>query len=56
MEGANATFSRSSSRGRGFDSLERYQDRGAYVIGSHFCDPTGGWIVRDGAAWRFEGE
>jgi len=39
---------------RGF--LERYQDRGAYVIGSHFCDPTGGWIVRDGKAWRFQGE
>jgi glyoxylase-like metal-dependent hydrolase (beta-lactamase superfamily II) len=39
---------------RGF--LERYQDRQAYVIGSHFCDPTGGWIVRDGSAWRFQGE
>jgi glyoxylase-like metal-dependent hydrolase (beta-lactamase superfamily II) len=39
---------------RGF--LERYQDRGAFVIGSHFCDPTGGWIVRDGKAWRFQGE
>ncbi|MBS0612759.1 MAG: MBL fold metallo-hydrolase [Proteobacteria bacterium] len=39
---------------RGF--LRRYQDRGAYVIGSHFCDPTGGWIVSDGDAWRFEGE
>jgi glyoxylase-like metal-dependent hydrolase (beta-lactamase superfamily II) len=36
--------------------LQRYQDRGAYVIGSHFCDPTGGWIVRDGNAWRFQGE
>lgn len=36
--------------------LERYQDRQAYVIGSHFCDPTGGWIVRDGAGWRFDGE
>jgi glyoxylase-like metal-dependent hydrolase (beta-lactamase superfamily II) len=35
--------------------LERYQDRSAYVIGSHFCDPTGGWIVREGDTWRFEG-
>jgi len=33
--------------------LERYQDRSAYIIGSHFCDPSGGWIERDGAAWRF---
>ena len=23
------------------------------VIGSHFADPTGGWIVRDGDHWRF---
>jgi len=38
------------------DFLARYQDRGAYVIGSHFCDPTGGWIVPDGIAWRFQGE
>ncbi len=36
--------------------LQRYQNRGAYVIGSHFCHPTGGWIVSDGDAWRFEGE
>ncbi|MBS0367055.1 MAG: MBL fold metallo-hydrolase [Proteobacteria bacterium] len=39
---------------RGF--LQRNQDRAALVIGSHFCDPTGGWIVRDGDAWRFQGE
>jgi glyoxylase-like metal-dependent hydrolase (beta-lactamase superfamily II) len=32
--------------------IERYQDRKALIIGSHFCDPTSGWIVRDGAAWR----
>jgi len=32
--------------------IERYQDRKALVIGSHFCDPTAGWIVRDGAAWK----
>jgi glyoxylase-like metal-dependent hydrolase (beta-lactamase superfamily II) len=23
------------------------------MIGSHFADPTAGWLVRDGAAWRF---
>ena len=32
--------------------VERYQDRKALVIGSHFCDPTSGWIVREGKAWR----
>ncbi|HUK02862.1 MAG TPA: MBL fold metallo-hydrolase [Steroidobacteraceae bacterium] len=32
--------------------IERYQDRKALIIGSHFCEPTSGWIVRDGAAWR----
>ena len=36
--------------------LERYQNGGAYVIGSHFCDPTGGWIVPEGKAWRFQGQ
>jgi glyoxylase-like metal-dependent hydrolase (beta-lactamase superfamily II) len=34
--------------------LEHYQDRGALVFGSHFCDPTAGWIVRDGRHWRFD--
>ncbi len=34
--------------------IERYQGRKALIIGSHFCDPTSGWIVRDGDAWRLE--
>jgi glyoxylase-like metal-dependent hydrolase (beta-lactamase superfamily II) len=32
--------------------VERYQERKALIIGSHFCDPSSGWIVRDGAAWK----
>jgi glyoxylase-like metal-dependent hydrolase (beta-lactamase superfamily II) len=32
--------------------MERFQDRKALIIGSHFCDPTSGWIERDGAAWK----
>jgi len=28
-------------------------DGAIMVIGSHFSDPTAGWIVPDGAAWRF---
>jgi glyoxylase-like metal-dependent hydrolase (beta-lactamase superfamily II) len=33
--------------------LARSQGRAVYVIGSHFCDPSGGWIDRDGEGWRF---
>jgi len=34
--------------------LERNADRPVLVLGTHFATPTGGRIVRDGAAWRFE--
>lgn len=34
--------------------IQRYENRKAFVIGSHFCDPTAGWIVRDEESWRFE--
>ncbi|MBZ5501283.1 MAG: MBL fold metallo-hydrolase [Acidobacteriia bacterium] len=34
--------------------LARYQDKKALIVGSHFCDPTVGWIVRDGKNWRFD--
>ena len=32
--------------------VERYADKRVMIIGSHFCNPTSGWIVRDGAAWK----
>ena len=32
--------------------LARFADRNVLIIGSHFCDPTSGHIVRDGAAWK----
>jgi glyoxylase-like metal-dependent hydrolase (beta-lactamase superfamily II) len=32
--------------------IERYADRKVLIIGTHFCDPTSGWIVRDGDAWK----
>ena len=32
--------------------VERYADKKVMIIGSHFCDPSSGWIVRDGAAWK----
>ena len=34
--------------------LERQADRPVLVLGTHFATPTGGRIVRDGAAYRFE--
>jgi glyoxylase-like metal-dependent hydrolase (beta-lactamase superfamily II) len=34
--------------------IERYADGETLVIGSHFCEPTAGRIVRDGEAWRFD--
>ncbi|HKJ74933.1 MAG TPA: MBL fold metallo-hydrolase [Alphaproteobacteria bacterium] len=36
--------------------LQRFQDRKAFIIASHFCDPTAGWIVKDDENWRFEVE
>ncbi len=34
--------------------LARYADRPVLVLGTHFATPTGGRIVRDGEAFRFE--
>jgi len=36
--------------------FDRYADKPALVIASHFFEPTGGHIVKDGPAWRFTGE
>lgn len=33
--------------------IETNADGAIMVIGSHFSDPTAGWIVPDGDAWRF---
>lgn len=33
--------------------IKRYEDRKALIIGTHFCDPTAGWIERDKTNWRF---
>jgi glyoxylase-like metal-dependent hydrolase (beta-lactamase superfamily II) len=35
------------------DFITRYENKKALVIGSHFCDPTAGYIVRDKRNWRF---
>jgi len=33
--------------------VERYADRPVLVFGTHFATPSAGYIVKDGAAWRF---
>ena len=34
------------------DFIARFCDRNVLIIGSHFCEPTAGRIVRDGSAWK----
>lgn len=34
--------------------LRRYADSDAMIIGSHFAEPTAGWIRSEGNAWRFD--
>lgn len=36
--------------------MQDYGNRETFVIGSHFCDPTGGWIRGDETGWRFDTE
>ncbi len=33
--------------------LERYADKPVLVLGTHFANPVGGHIVRDGDTYRF---
>ena len=34
--------------------LERYADKPILVLGTHFANPVGGRIVRDGNTYRFD--
>jgi glyoxylase-like metal-dependent hydrolase (beta-lactamase superfamily II) len=36
------------------DFVERFGGKDVLVIGSHFSDPTSGWIVRDGNTWKLK--
>ena len=36
--------------------VNRFGDRNTLVIGSHFAEPTSGWIVRDGKGWKLRVE
>lgn len=33
--------------------FKRYENKKALVIGSHFCDPTSGWVMADAKNWRW---
>jgi hypothetical protein len=34
--------------------VEKFNNTGTLVIGSHFSEPTAGHIVPDGEAWKFK--
>jgi glyoxylase-like metal-dependent hydrolase (beta-lactamase superfamily II) len=34
--------------------VDRVADKDILIIGSHFCDPTSGWVVRDGKSWKLK--
>jgi len=36
--------------------VERFANSKVLVIGSHFCDPTSGWIERHGRGWKLRTE
>ena len=36
--------------------VERFGDSKVMIIGSHFSDPTAGWVVRDGRGWKLRTE
>lgn len=41
------------SKATRLEFLRNYEDSDVMVIGSHFTEPTAGWVVRDGDCWRF---
>src|SRR5690349_21401356 len=36
--------------------VDRFADTKTLIIGSHFAEPTSGWIVRDGKTWKLRTE
>jgi len=36
------------------EMYKRLEDKDVLVIGTHFCDPTSGYIVRDGKSWKLK--
>lgn len=57
LPGRPARFDMDTGRGQQtrIDFVERYRDSGVLVIGTHFADPTAGWIRSEGDGQRFFG-
>lgn len=36
------------------EMFKRLEDKNVLVIGSHFCDPSSGYVVRDGNHWKMK--
>jgi glyoxylase-like metal-dependent hydrolase (beta-lactamase superfamily II) len=34
--------------------VDRFANTKTLIIGSHFCEPTAGWVVSDGASWKLK--
>ncbi|MEP7244850.1 MAG: MBL fold metallo-hydrolase [Gammaproteobacteria bacterium] len=34
--------------------VDRFSDTNTLIIGSHFCDPSSGYVVRDGDGWKLK--
>jgi len=51
---SSADWNQAASADTREDFLERYADRPVLVIGTHFCAPTAGRIVRDGDSFRLD--
>ena len=56
IPGTEARFDMDKSQGAKtrVEFVERFNESGTLVIGSHFSDPTAGHIVRDGKAWKLK--
>ena len=36
------------------EMFKRVDDRDVLLIGTHFCDPSSGYVVRDGENWKLK--
>jgi hypothetical protein len=36
------------------EMFQRFEDKDGLIIGSHFCDPTSGYIVKDKNNWKLK--
>jgi glyoxylase-like metal-dependent hydrolase (beta-lactamase superfamily II) len=51
---ARFDMDKAAGAGTRVEFVQRFNESGTLVIGSHFSDPSAGYIVRDGAAWKLK--